>query len=116
MVTEGRVAPEPVLDPKRAVEDRVILLRRREVRPDAREAGARLQLGRGEVGLIVPEAAAVEGRPVAAERDDEKERAQQPAAGAGGVGSAGELHRGSYRARQRHIKPKAHTFVWFRGG
>ena len=58
VVAKSRVTPEPVLDPKRAVEDRIVLLGRARLEPDPPQPVKRAQQGLGHMGVVVPEKAA----------------------------------------------------------
>jgi hypothetical protein len=72
VVPKRRVAPEPMLQPEGGVDDRVVLLGRARLEPDAAEAVERTEGGRGEVLLVVPEQSAVPGGVVGGERDDDE--------------------------------------------
>ena len=58
--------------------DGVVLLRRTEVEPDARQAMKGLQLRAGDVLVVVPQQPAVPRRLIRGERGNEKRHADQP--------------------------------------
>ena len=72
MIAHDCISPEPVLEPKGAVEQRVVLLRGAEFGPDADQALGGAQLGLGHVGVVVPKHPAVQRRPVGCDEDEEQ--------------------------------------------
>lgn len=64
MIAQHSIAPQPVLHPKRAVQHWIILLGRTQIEPDTPQAVEGLQLRLGHMRVVVPEQAAVQGRPV----------------------------------------------------
>ena len=60
-----------MLEPERAMQQRVILIRRTHFEPNAIEAPDRLQFRLGDVRIVVQEQTAVEGRPI-----DQEDRQQ----------------------------------------
>jgi len=64
MVAQDGIAPKTMLDPKGAMQEGVVLLSGAEREPDAPESVEGLEGGSGNVGAIVPDAAAVKGRPI----------------------------------------------------
>ena len=80
MVAEKCVPPEPMLQPERGVQQRIILLRRAQLGPDAPQAAERAQLGHRDVTEVVPERTAVQRRMVGDERraEDEKKEGDGP--------------------------------------
>jgi hypothetical protein len=65
VVAERRVAPEAVLDPEGGMKDRIVLLGRVDVRPDAGKAGKGAKVGTCDVARVVPEQGPVERGPIA---------------------------------------------------
>src|SRR5438094_10579867 len=65
-----------MLDPKRAMQQRVILLGRAQVEPYPPQASRRLQLRPRNMGLIVPEHSSVQCRPVRNQGCGEEENRQ----------------------------------------
>src|SRR5947199_5594099 len=55
MIPEGRIAPQAVLEPKRAVQKRVILFGGSDLGPDPPESMQRLQRGCRHVIAVVPD-------------------------------------------------------------
>lgn len=55
MIADDGVAPDLVLDPKRRVQKRIILLRRTDLGPNPPEPGPRLQGGARDVPGIIPQ-------------------------------------------------------------
>ena len=74
MIAEGGVAEDPVLKPEKTVEQRIILLRRGEVGPDAHQPGDGTQLGLGHEAIVVPDEARPQRRQVGEEGDGEQGR------------------------------------------
>jgi hypothetical protein len=73
MVPDYPIAPDAVLDPKGAVEQRVVLLGGSGVGPDAPEAVEVAEIGTGDVAGVVPEEGAVDGGQVGGEgREDDR--------------------------------------------
>ena len=101
MVAHSRVAPQPVLDPERAVEDRIILLRGTELEPDPTEAGGGLQLGLGHVGVVVPEEAAVDRGVIGEDADGREAEPAQPPRNRG-CGARCRRRRGRFRRARWH--------------
>src|ERR1039457_2639274 len=64
MITQDGVAPEEMLDPECAVQQRVILLGSAKVAPDAPKAVETAKVGPGDVAGVVPQHAATERRQV----------------------------------------------------
>src|ERR1017187_8430517 len=64
MITQDGVAPEEMLDPECAVQQRVILLGSAKVAPDAPKAVETAKVGPGDVAGVVPEHAPMERRQV----------------------------------------------------
>ena len=60
VIAEHRIAPQSMLQPEGAVQQRVILLRGAEVEPDAPQTVQRLQVGPRDVHVVVPEQRAVQ--------------------------------------------------------
>ena len=58
MIAEDGIAPDAVLQPKGAVEQRIILLRGAEFEPNAPQAVQRLEGGRGHMTDVIPDQAA----------------------------------------------------------
>lgn len=74
VVANERVAPQLVLKPEGAVQQWVVLLCCSRFEPDAVQTVKRLQSGLGNVRIIVPKSAAVEGRQIGKERQQQNER------------------------------------------
>ncbi len=55
MITDDSVAPDAVLQPEGAVEQRIVLLGCAEVKPDAPEPFQRLHGGPREMSVVIPE-------------------------------------------------------------
>ena len=72
------VAPQSVLDPEGAVQDRIILLGRMHVGPDAAEPSQRAQVRPRDMGLIIPQQAAAQRGPVTRQHETEHQRAHCP--------------------------------------
>src|SRR3954453_17876170 len=68
MIAEHSVAPQSMLQPERAVQERIVLLRRTQIEPDAPEATPRLQVRAGDVHVVVPDQAAAERGQIHQER------------------------------------------------
>ena len=64
MIAGHRVPPESVLDPESAMQQRVVLLGRTQVKPDAPKALHRLQIGAGDVRRIVPQTRPIQSRSI----------------------------------------------------
>ena len=88
VVAEHGVAPEARLDPERAVQERIVLLRGAEFGPDAAQSVERAERGLRDVRVVVPDVVAEERGPVDGEGQAEEE---QPSPGVGGAagGAAG---------------------------
>jgi hypothetical protein len=71
MVTHHRVAPQPMLHPERGVQQRIILLGRTHLAPDAFQACGRLHIRLGNVKIVVPEESATNGWQVRQQRHGE---------------------------------------------
>src|SRR5688572_23712102 len=65
-----------MLDPERGMQQRIVLLRGANLRPDAPESVRRSQLREGDVTEVVPQRPAVNCRPVGGQRRDEDETKQ----------------------------------------
>src|SRR5262245_36495054 len=74
VITGRLVAEEAMLDPEGRVRERVVLLRRAELRPDAPESADRLQLRPRHVMVIVPQHAAVPDGLVSERHDEDEEQ------------------------------------------
>src|SRR6516164_6025851 len=57
-----------MLEPKRAVQERVILRRRSHIEPDAPQPVQRLEFRARDMAVIVPQRSALQGRPVDCKR------------------------------------------------
>ena len=71
MVAEERVSPQPMLEPERGVQQRIVLLRRADLGPDAPQTPKRTQVRRRDVAGVVPQRATVECRKI---RDENRNR------------------------------------------
>ena len=78
VVAERRVAPQLVLDPEGAVQQRVILLRGPEVEPDPVQSLPGTQFGAGYVRLVVPDESALPGRLINQEHRDHQGGRKEP--------------------------------------
>ena len=79
VVSDDRIAPQFVLQPEGAVEHGIILLGGPELEPDPPQPMPRLEGRRGDVGGIVPEQSACEGRKVGQQGGgEERQRACWP--------------------------------------
>src|SRR4051794_31906215 len=63
-----------MLDPKRAVQKRIVLLRGPWFKPDARESTHRLKLGLGDVRIIIPKLLTIPSWPIDHECGQQNER------------------------------------------
>src|ERR1035438_2708135 len=97
VVAKSRVTPEPVLDPKRAVEDRIVLLGRARLEPDPPQPVKRAQQGLGHRGAFAREKAAPYRREIG-----EKDRGQKQACRARGLGVRPGWLRRPYDGRGSH--------------
>src|SRR5678815_343863 len=55
VVAQWVVAPHPMLEPKRAVQERIVLLGGAEIRPNPPETGERTECGACNMRVIVPD-------------------------------------------------------------
>src|SRR5580700_9243222 len=78
MIAENGVAPEPMLDPERGVEDGIILLHRPDFEPDPPQAMPGTQGAGGDVIAVIPKKTTVQAWPVG-EQGDAIEPHRQPA-------------------------------------
>ena len=103
VVAGRRELPQPVLEPERGVDQRVVLRDRARLGPDARQTLARAQRGvLGDVLVVVPDPAGAERRHVGGERQEQQaERRQQAAPGRRRARRAGCVSRGHGRDRIR---------------
>jgi hypothetical protein len=74
VIPRSRVAPHPVLQPERAIEGRVVLLRGAGLEPDPPEAVKGPQARRGHMGIVVPDEAGVHHVLVGRQGDDRQQR------------------------------------------
>jgi hypothetical protein len=72
VIAENAGAPEAMFDPERGVKERVVLLSRAEIKPDAPQPAERLQVRPGDVRRVVPEQRATKGWGVDDEQADEQ--------------------------------------------
>jgi hypothetical protein len=72
VVRRLRIAPRNVLDPERGMEQRVVLLGRARLEPDAPQTVRRSQLGSGHMRIVVPKEMAVDGGCVREQGRDRK--------------------------------------------
>ena len=105
VVAEHGVAPEARLDPERAVQERIVLLRGAELGPNAAQSIERAERGPGDMRVVVPDVLTEERGPVDEEGQAEE---QQPAPGVGGAadgaaGGAGRWPLGIDGERVRHV-------------
>ena len=70
MVTEGRVAPEPVLHPKDTVHQRIVLLGGTRLDPGTEQTREGMEFRSGKMSLIIPDRLAVPGGSVGQQRRD----------------------------------------------
>src|SRR5262249_46792212 len=106
--------PQPVLEPKRGMQDRIILLRRADLEPDAAEAGERLQFGPRDVArLIIPDEIAVQRGLINDERD-ERQREPEPDGMRRGFRHAGE-RKPTKHTKHTKRKEAFRVFGVFRG-
>ncbi len=78
VVSQRMIAPELVLDPKGAVQQRIVLLRRPHVEPDSSQTRWRAQVRPGNVRIIVPDEAALQGREESRANGDNHQRHPAP--------------------------------------
>src|SRR5579862_2005194 len=76
MVTGYGVAPQSMLEPEGGVEQRIVLLRCADLKPDTGEAGERLQFGRRDVRIVVPKDSAAQRRKIDQEEQEEQQGGQ----------------------------------------
>ena len=78
VVAQRRVTPQAVLDPKRRVQERVVLLRGADLEPDASQSVQRLQIRSGDMPGVVPDESAPEGGKIGDQGRAENQRAYPP--------------------------------------
>src|SRR6266478_2593662 len=78
MITQWRIAPELVFDPKGAVSQWVVLLRNSRFDPDASQAIQGTQFRFGDVAVIVPDRFPFPCRLVGKYRDHNQKQAPNP--------------------------------------
>ena len=72
VIAQHGIAPEPVFQPERAVQNRIILLGGAQIEPDSPDTMERLQFRRGDMTVVVPQESALEGRPISYQRCQDK--------------------------------------------
>ena len=77
MVAERSVAPQPVLDPKCAVKQRIVLLGGMNVRPHLPQSGKRPEFGPRDMGIVIPDESALESGQIGDERRAEYQEAKR---------------------------------------
>jgi hypothetical protein len=107
VIAERGVPPEPVLEPESRVEERVVLLRRPGLEPDAQESRPRLQGGMGDVAQVVPQEVPLQRRGIGNQRGEQEEpedRTHHPAVrlGRGGVFGRARAARHGWRQGAGH--------------
>ena len=78
MVSERRVAPQPVFNPEGAVQDGIILLGRMQVGPDPAQSRPGAQIRQRDMGRVIPNQTAPKCGPIARQDESEDERARDP--------------------------------------
>ena len=78
VVAEGRISPEPMLDPEGGVDQGVVLCGRPELEPDPPQPLHRTQGDRGHVALVVPDHPALPGRVVSGQRGQKESGDAEP--------------------------------------
>src|SRR5258706_14167088 len=79
VVTQGRIAPKLVLQPKHAEDQWIILLRCAGLAPHAHQPFQRTQVRPREVLVIVPDRFSIPSRLVGEKRRGDQEQTQKPA-------------------------------------
>ncbi len=110
MIADRRIAPKSVLNPKCAVQQRIILLSRTEFAPDAPETRPGAQRLPGHMSIVVPDQSTAERGKIGAERCAKNDRHRPPGLGTkpgrlgtgGAAGWCGEIalrHKNSFKTQ-----------------
>src|ERR1700722_18160307 len=73
VITEHGVAPQPMLKPEGAMQQRIILLRGPHLEPDAPKPMQRLEGGTRNMTVVIPQKPAIQRRPVGDQHDAKTE-------------------------------------------
>ena len=78
MVAQGGAAPEPVLDPEDAIDQRIVLLGGARLDPSADQAGEGMQFGSGKMSLVIPDGLSVPGGVVGQQGRNDQQKPGEP--------------------------------------